>query len=196
MITTLRNPRKRNPSISKSSISFGIAGIDALIDPYSLSYQVGDDSPSVTCVVGPDGVGKSILGLSAASIYAAANHKDAQARVIYASTDLNVVQARRTFNHFGLDQPRRRREVLRSLIEELYFDPNDVSTLRKRDQILSDECQLRWLSPFPDQVHAELRDNKEHPASFSSIFDSQESSHALSISWIWPSTLLEMIGGS
>ncbi|XZE33745.1 RAD55 family ATPase [Pirellulaceae bacterium SH501] len=150
-------------TISKSSISFGLAGIDSLIDPYNLSYQAGDGSPSVACIVGPDGVGKSILGLCAASMYAATNFRDSQLRVIYASTDLNIVQAKRSFEHFGLDQPRRRRSVIRTAIESLCFDQDDEMVLKLRDDDLAIQCKLNWLSPFPDSLSQSGRGSSHPP---------------------------------
>ena len=162
--------QKTSSTISKSAISFGIAGIDSLIDPYKISYQVEDGSPSVACIVGPDGVGKSILGLSAASVYAASNHANKEMRVIYASTDLNVVQARRSFAHFGLEQPQRRRAILREEIESLSFDDDDIKILIARDSDLADKCSLRWLSPFPYPFSEKPRQGRPQPEPFSQIF--------------------------
>jgi KaiC/GvpD/RAD55 family RecA-like ATPase len=171
MIKTISKTKNSVAAISKSSLSFGLAGIDSLIDPYSICYQVGVDSPFVACVVGPDGVGKSILGLTAASMYSAANHDNDCVRVVYASTDLNIVQADRTFDHFGLDKPRSRREILRENIEDLCFEVSDLDLLRVRDNALATDCSLRWLSPFPYQIDsAGSRKRRRAPEPFKSIF--------------------------
>ena len=133
--------------MTKSSLSFGLACIDSLIDPTEMQYKVGDGKPIVTCIAGPDGVGKSIIALTASSIYAARpDFKDR--KVIYASTDLNIDQAETTWDHFGLDMPRERRSRIRNSIESYYLDDTELTKLEKRDNKLEPACQLRWLAPF------------------------------------------------
>ena len=160
MSKTTKQTQTKKSKIAKSAISFGLASIDSLIDPYSLAYQVDDDSPLVGCIVGPDGVGKSILGLTAASLYAATNYESTDVRVIYASTDLNIVQADASWKHFGLDLPKERRNKILKTIEQLYFDEDDILELKARDTALADNCDLRWLSPFPS-----IPGNAAHQAS-------------------------------
>lgn len=171
---------------SLSRLSFGYTSIDHLVHPYELGYGItkqkrenkrpafpasppvapGEGSseqstlrtrPIVTCIAGPDGVGKSILALSAASLYAAAGHEGV--RVIYASTDLNFDQAESTWKHFCLGYPKKRRETIREAIEDLYLDPQLMKEVEKRDNALSERCELEWTSPFtkPDSEEPDLK---------------------------------------
>lgn len=133
---------------SPHGLSFGSACIDQLIDPTKLIYAAGERNPAVACIIGPDGVGKSILSLTAASTYAASNPSNR--RVIYASTDLNFQQAKGTWEHFGLDRPRKRRELLRDNLESLYIRDKSLKSLKKSDNRLTMECELIWLSPSKD----------------------------------------------
>ena len=158
--------------IPPCSFSFGLACIDSLIDPDHLSYAVADSKPVVACIVGPDGVGKSILGLSAASMYAAENANSKSTRVIYVSTDLNSTQAKTTWENFGLGRPKQRREEIRSTIEELLLAQSDVEKLKKRDNKLEDQCDLQWLCPFPIEIRSIKQ--KNGPESFSEIFKPKE----------------------
>jgi KaiC len=132
-------------------LSFGLTCIDHLVDPMKIGYGVVNKTskkirPIAACIAGPDGVGKSILALSAASTYAAANKT--AARVIYASTDLNHDQAESTWEHFQLHSPQARRNLLRTKIEELYLDERLIEETRKRDELLAPNCKLEWVSPF------------------------------------------------
>jgi hypothetical protein len=163
--------------IPPCSFSFGLACIDSLIDPDHLSYAVADSKPVVACIVGPDGVGKSILGLSAASMYAAGNAISKSTRIIYVSTDLNSTQARTTWENFGLGRPKQRREEIRGTIEELLLAPSDVEKLKKRDNNLEDNCDLQWLSPFPMKVRSSQQ--KSGPDSFAEIFKPKENVKAV-----------------
>lgn len=163
--------------MTKSSLSFGLACIDSLIHPWELQYKVGNGKPIVTCIAGPDGVGKSIIALTASSIYAA--RKDFKHRkVIYASTDLNIDQAETTWRDFGLDMPRRRRNKIREEIESYYLDQGDLEKLRNRDKALEKDCRLRWLAPFTEEgIRAEVSGNGTQLESLDILFkDSDEPS--------------------
>ena len=138
---------------SPRGLSFGSACIDQLIDPTQLIYAAGDRDPVVACIIGPDGVGKSILSLTAASTYAASSPSDR--RVIYASTDLNFHQAKSTWEHFGLDDPKRRRELLRKNLESLYIRAESLEALEENDEHLTSPCELIWLSPSKDAEASE-----------------------------------------
>ncbi|MFN6303301.1 MAG: hypothetical protein ACK6AT_11045 [Planctomycetota bacterium] len=163
--------------IPPHSLSFGLACIDSLIDPDQLSYAVDDNKPVVACIVGPDGVGKSILGLSAASTYAAGNAQSKTTRVIYVSTDLNITQATTTWNNFGLGQPKKRRKTLRETIEELLLPNSDIIKLHARDDKLDEHCNLQWLSPFPTEVNSKKQPNS--PKSFAEIFERKKQNSAV-----------------
>ncbi|MBK7706565.1 MAG: AAA family ATPase [Acidobacteria bacterium] len=64
------------------------------------------EAASSVCLIGPDGVGKSVLSLHLASRYLAENFKERNLpAVFYVSTDLNEDIARRMWANFGLDQP-------------------------------------------------------------------------------------------
>lgn len=132
-------------------LSFGYTCIDQLIDDANLGYGVVNEEqqvkPIVSCIVGPDGVGKSILALSAASTYAAS--KCLNARVVYASTDLNYDQASSTWEHFLLSEPIVRRKKIREAIEDLYLNENLLDFVRKRDEAQQKRSlALTWVSPF------------------------------------------------
>jgi|688.fasta_scaffold199930_2 KaiC/GvpD/RAD55 family RecA-like ATPase len=154
-------------------LSFGFTCIDQLIDDTNLGYGVVNKDqkvkPNVSCIVGPDGVGKSILALSAASTYAAS--KCLKARVVYASTDLNYDQASSTWEHFLLSQPRVRREKIREEIEDLYLDENLLKLARIRDESQQRELlKLNWVSPFLEPSTAE-----DDQQTMASIFEEETS---------------------
>lgn len=147
-------------SIGNARISFGSTCIDHLVDPSQIGYGVvnrnnGRIRPIVACIAGPDGVGKSILALSAASTYAATNRTSA--RVIYASTDLNQDQASSTWEHFQLSSPKERRTAIRTKMEELYLHKQLVEEARIRDDALAEKCELEWVLPFaqPEKIEAD-----------------------------------------
>ena len=169
--------KRHEDRIPPYALSFGLACIDSLIDPDHLSYSVDDNKPVVACIVGPDGVGKSILGLSAASMYAAGNAQSKSTRVIYVSTDLNATQAKTTWNNFGLGHPKERRTVLRSTIEDLLLHSSDIKKLNDRDEILEACCDLQWLSPFPMQANPVKQ--SDGPKSFAKIFEPNDEGHAV-----------------
>jgi hypothetical protein len=146
------------PSDATARLSFGLSGIDHLIDPTRVGYGVENGKtrkirPLAACIAGPDGVGKSILALSAASTYAAANCPNI--RIVYASTDLNYDQALSTWNHFFLDRPKARRSSLRETLEDLYLEGQFIDQVRKRDELLSQGCELIWTSPFMEPKEAD-----------------------------------------
>ncbi|MBK8151242.1 MAG: AAA family ATPase [Acidobacteria bacterium] len=64
------------------------------------------EAASSVCLIGPDGVGKSVLSLHLAWRYLAENFGNRTSpAVFYVSTDLNEDIARRMWANFGLDQP-------------------------------------------------------------------------------------------
>ncbi len=136
--------------MSEARVSFGYTCIDQLIDREHLGYGVVNEKnemkPIVSCIVGPDGVGKSILALSAASTYAAG--KPPNARVIYASTDLNFDQAKSTWEHFLFSKPQFRRTKLYESIECLYLEDRLLLKAKERDGHQRDSLVLTWVSPF------------------------------------------------
>lgn len=138
--------------MSNQGLSFGVACIDSLIAPKSLAYNVNSDKapseqkPVVACIAGPDGVGKSILSLTAASTFASSMAK-ADGRVVYASTDLNFLQANKAWQYFGLDHPLSRHESLLEYVDQFQLTESQKSTWDKRKPTV-DKCDLVWLSPF------------------------------------------------
>jgi hypothetical protein len=153
-------------------LSFGFTCIDQLIDDANLGYGVVNEEqqvkPIVSCIVGPDGVGKSILALSAASTYAASKCFDA--RVVYASTDLNYDQASSTWEHFLLSEPIVRRKKIREAIEDLYLNENLLDFVRKRDEAQQKRSlELTWVSPFLRHATTEKKQK-----TIASIFDEEK----------------------
>ena len=154
---------------TKKSIgfSFGTASIDCLIDTKDLIYKVPEDRSMVACITGPDGAGKSLLALTAASMFAAREPQKNKQRVVYASTDLNFNQALKSWQNFGLDSPKKRRELLRDGIEDLCLrQRHDSSSDELSDRIekleilddqLSHRCELSWVSPFEEIPETESR---------------------------------------
>lgn len=126
-----------------NKIVFGCVGLEHLIDPSNFCYSLSEGGPLVTCIIGPDGVGKSIMSLAAASAYSASQEQPDR-RVIYASTDLNYVQAKSTWKHFALDEPYQRHQSLHSTINK------HTPSLQKSGHCDLQQCSvsLKWVSPF------------------------------------------------
>jgi KaiC/GvpD/RAD55 family RecA-like ATPase len=102
-------------------LRFGIPSLDALFgDRGSKGIRLpGSDGGSTdslnssvsVCISGPDGTGKSILGLHLASRYVAdcARAGKARQKVLYISTDLKFGMAFKVWRDFALDWPDRRK---------------------------------------------------------------------------------------
>lgn len=102
-------------------LRFGIPSLDTLFgdtEGNGIRLPAGDDgspdplnSSVSVCISGPDGTGKSILGLHLASRYAAdcVDARAARQKVLYISTDLKFGMAFKVWTDFALDWPYRRK---------------------------------------------------------------------------------------
>src|SRR6185295_3985656 len=123
-------PRRRSGGMMRH-LRFGVPSIDTLISPSAESFsgilphvnpvESPLVEPWVMCILGPDGMGKSILGLHAASTFWMDAHSQASTpgafpAIIYISTDLKFSQANRTWESFGLDLPAQRDSELRAKV--------------------------------------------------------------------------------
>src|SRR2546430_1792462 len=108
-----------NMSVPKT-LRFGIPSLDELFGKKSdqqSTDEVSDEggillppgSTSSICIIGPDGAGKSVLGMHLASRYIADCPPAVQPRVFYVSTDLNHKLAKNIWEHFRLDLPNDRK---------------------------------------------------------------------------------------
>lgn len=99
-------------------LRFGIPDVDELLGQATGQQQHGfyyeRSQPTSICLVGPDGSGKSVLGMHLAARYLADNPG---ARVIYLSVDLNFNRARLAWVNFGLDRLKKRDEALYGALE-------------------------------------------------------------------------------
>lgn len=108
-----------------SILHFGIPSLDSLFgnrEKAGLQLPENIDAPDNSsgnsislCISGPDGTGKSILGLHLASRYAAdhlagplAGQGEVQSKILYVSTDLKYPMASNVWRNFALDRPGRR----------------------------------------------------------------------------------------
>lgn len=109
LTVTLPNLRFGIPSLD---VLFGGSGAKAGITlPNSETRQTTSPDTGVSlCLSGPDGTGKSILGLHLATHYVAdcAHFGEAQPKVLYISTDLKFGMAEKVWKNFALDWPNRR----------------------------------------------------------------------------------------
>lgn len=144
---------------------FGIDTIDHLIAPQDRQFGVGNH-PFVGCLVGPDGVGKSVLALHAASTYLhdlGENLPENQncPIVLYASTDLDYQQAHTTWEAFGLDFPAARMAALNNLFPH---STDENQTPKPPPLIpeskLSKKIELRSISPYVSNTDTDT-DNQE-----------------------------------
>src|SRR4051812_5449298 len=96
---------------------FGIPSLDALLgNTQNAASQSTYDHFLTSCIIGPDGVGKSILALHAASWFHASEvEPEKPPLVLYISTDLTYAQAALAWKAFGLDQADARRKALNSV---------------------------------------------------------------------------------
>lgn len=99
-------------------LSFGIPSLDELLgcptphegvlgqrpDDYGIHVPQGHSTS--LCLIGPDGTGKSVLGLHLAAQYASTGTETT--RVLYASTDLSHARAMATWTNFALGLPQKR----------------------------------------------------------------------------------------
>ena len=127
---------------------FGVSSLDRLLDPSRLGYG-RRNAPFVGCISGADGVGKSILGLHAASTYSSFECGSPCPVVLYASTDLSIEQARATYSAFSLDKPQYRRKLLSKNIEKYLLAPAQLGSISAtRDSQLVETSNLSWLCPY------------------------------------------------
>ena len=131
---------------------FGIDTIDHLIAPKERRFGV-DSHPFVGCLVGPDGVGKSVVALHAASTYlhdSRTSEPESQKHpiVLYASTDLDHQQANTTWESFGLDYPAARLSALHKLFPHGLDDTSEVHSPDKLPETSpSKKVNLRSIAP-------------------------------------------------
>lgn len=113
-------------------IRFGIPTLDELIDQQSgdnhkinaQGIQVSAGATASICILGPDGTGKSLLGMHLASRYAADCAKQGRVtKILYVSTDLRAAMAIRTWGKFALDHPNEREIPFRRLAPDLHQSP-------------------------------------------------------------------------
>lgn len=148
----------------KTVLSFGCSSLEFLIDQEKQAYE--SDGPFVACIVGPDGVGKSILSLAAASNYAANNGSQCQ-KVVYASTDFHFDQAISTWTHFAFDQPFLRSKAIHELIGR-----HSPKLKNQENKLVREKVILRRVSPFRE-VATRIGD-RHKPYPYDEIFNSSE----------------------
>lgn len=101
--------------MSTIPLRFDIKGLDDLISPQPQLDQSDAANHTWTAAIqGPDGCGKSLLGLHLASHYWHSHRTSSTPRpsIIYVSTDLSFHQANSQWEGFGLDQPALRNEQI------------------------------------------------------------------------------------
>lgn len=94
----------------------GIHELDSLFHIENPTSGPPEDALT-TCIIGPDGTGKSLLAMhfAAAHLYECLNVLGKQQPlVIYASTDFSATQAQMAWQNFGLEHPQHRSEALRT----------------------------------------------------------------------------------
>lgn len=136
----------------KTILKFGIPGFDGLFNNShpEVSHQgrqilnpnfndcgisIPKDGTASICIIGPDGVGKSVFAMHLASRYCAENQKDEiRPSVFYISTDLNHEIANEMWKNFALNLPAEERDPFSKesgVIDAKQIDleprtPNDV----------------------------------------------------------------------
>lgn len=115
------------PSLDKlfgarlETLGISLGDIEEKLYEYGIDLPE-DKAPSSICIIGPDGTGKSVLGLHLASTYMAdcmvgdADH--VLPTVLYVSTDLKFEMAKKMWKNFWLDFPYLRRMPFDSVQEE------------------------------------------------------------------------------
>ena len=117
---------------------FGIPSLDSLLGEIDQPERTFRHF-ATSCIVGPDGVGKSILAMHAASWFQACRPAlDNPPLVIYVSTDLTFSQAKLTWNAFGLHLPVARCKTLGDVWLSMPYQKT----------VKNEEVHLRWLSPL------------------------------------------------
>jgi len=190
-------------------IEFGIPSIDQLINPFKQQSEytksVKSQRESV-CIIGPDGVGKSILAMHAASWYWLATSSDQDQSVspiiIYASTDFRYKQFKEAWEAFGLHQPGKRASSLHELVDYNFSDYKslDDSKLRQLQEELDSssggnvdfEVNVKPAVPF-DEVPDWLK--KSQPREWSSVEKILSPSEEKGTSPVWFLDIADFSGG-
>jgi KaiC/GvpD/RAD55 family RecA-like ATPase len=142
------------------TLRFGIESLDKLIGvnqyDFGLNISKGDEQCPEACVTtsicltGPDGTGKSVLGLHLAARYMADCFEEREAapdaemsaglpKVLYISTDLTHSMAQRVWENFDLSYP--------SLREEPFNVNEPRRRVKKGLRPVSEELELRKKTP-------------------------------------------------
>lgn len=160
---------------------FGVNSIDSLLDNERVRLGYGlPNKPFVACIAGPDGVGKSILGMHAASTWSALNRNQTSTRVIYASTDLNYDQASSSWEHFGLHSPGKRLESLSDIDDHILSGPTGAGdsvqlqiAAKRRSLLKNATTRLRWIKPT-DDVAGNIASEDPAPEPFRCIYEDRK----------------------
>ena len=124
---------------------FGIPSLDLLVNPRDGYFDTGAEA-GVVCIMGSDGVGKSILALHLASAFWADQRDGKRGAIFYVSTDLKYSQAHRTWRAFGLNYPKQRADVIRSTFSQ-------GLELREGTSPVVEGClKLHWIAPTREGV--------------------------------------------
>jgi len=139
------------------NIQFGIPSLDELLGAtvidnvatYGITIlpSTGKYLTTSLCLLGPDGTGKSVLGLHLASRYCA--DFGAGCKVLYASMDLSYARALETWEKFGLNRPNRRQIP--------FFDPRMTPPYWNENKNL--ELDLRQYIDFIAEDTERVADN-------------------------------------
>lgn len=160
-----------NPPIP---LLFDIPSLDDLVVPHHSSDEVSGNSHSnaSVCIVGPDGVGKSILALHLAARYAwsaqiasSATSDGFKPKIIYVSTDYSSEQADRAWSAFKLGQPKLRR----SFLQHAYG-------IKFRDDPGSLEVKLSEVDATPEGLQEFLEPETSSPKPEVAFVDLQKQS--------------------
>lgn len=132
-------PQDSATNVQPRSIVVHGIGVSCSNDPGRGRRQ--DVAAISICMIGEDGVGKSILAMHIASKYRADSESSARPYIVYASTDLSHSRAQLSWEHFALNYPTTRVE-----------DPFDYSALfgRKSDSVSLPTCELTNYVPLDD----------------------------------------------
>jgi KaiC/GvpD/RAD55 family RecA-like ATPase len=132
---------------------FGVKNLDGLIrhrgDPIRLQSEADQIATSTrwsAAIVGPDGCGKSILGLHLCSNYRLNAGGDQEIAVVYVSTDLSFEQANCQWKNFGLNAPKRRMKSLR----DAYLGKPWQGEFEREDVINLRPLRIGNFLPTPD----------------------------------------------
>ena len=137
-------PQDSATNVQPRSIVVHGIGVSCSNDP---GRGRGQDVAAISiCLIGEDGVGKSILAMHIASKYRADSGAGKPPYIIYASTDLSHSRAQLSWEHFALNYPAARVE-----------DPFDYPAMfeRKSDSVSVPTCKLTNYVPLVDPFPAE-----------------------------------------